>query len=1183
MSSRATPAFPPPHFNDPDRRRFLKLVAAGMVSGLLPAATGFWSARAFSRDAIDDTSHGIDALFCAFDNPPSEAGPGVYWYWLGGAVTRKGLTADLEALKEVGISRAMIFSIGTSGDHPLVSPPADALTPTWWTMIEHAVNEARRVGIQLSMNICDGWATASGPRITPELSMQRLVWSRTRTEGGRLLTLPLPRPSEIRHDYYRDIATLAFQVPASWNQDSLSRRPQVTSNLPIADIAKLLDPDNAEQVLDTQREGWIQFVFGTPFTLRSVTIRTAQATSGYAPGVYRAPNSLEVQASDDGMRFLQVARLHYPHHGWQADMTTLTHAIPPTTARYFRFIYQPESPLPYHENQDFGQDDHFKLSSIVLSSMPHVDLLPVKAGLQWGWGPRSTSHDIPDHDCIALDAVVDVSGHMDQDGTLHWQAPSGNWHILRIGYTTTGSENSAAGLGKGLEYDRFNADAARLQFNKWFGEVLERVGPGNAGKILHVVHVDSWEAGCQNWSPVFEDGFQRLRGYGLRPYLLAMTGVPVVSAEVTERVLFDVRRTISDLTHENFFATVAELAHAHGCIFSAEPASPTFPVDGLEYARYADFPMGEFWFRSPRNDKPTDIKDAISGGHTYGRQLIGAEAFTDVLIRWDEHPFLFKAQGDHNYCLGINRFMLHVYAAQPWLDRAPGMTLNGIGSFFDRTQTWWKPGRAWIDYLRRTQALLQQGTNVCDVCYFIGENVPARSLLPSRLFPVLPDGYQYDCINRDVLLRLSRVEDGTLVLDSGARYRVLVLPDTPRMSVELAARIRDLVAAGACVVGPRPETTPGLQGGDDARATVHAIGQRIWADIDGLRATSNRYGKGQVIWGEPLETVLQGLRLRPDLEVVHTSMPALSIEWNHRRGPDWDIYFLSNQCHQHVQTMIRFRISGRTPVRLNPDQASRQALAAWHDDGTAISLPLDFDPAGSCFVLFTSSGRATDAVRWESGNTSTLMLQPGQTRPDAWATAPGRWILRNDSGHDLQYEQQTQPPHFTLPGPWHLTFAQRLPHRKQLTLPQPSSWTEQPNPDIRYYSGTAEYITTFDLPDCMLTSGQRLFLDLGEVADMAQVDINGHDLGVLWKPPFRVEISGFVRAKDNRLHLSVTNTWRNRMIGDYGRPPSKRVAFVVPTIRKGRPWLPGGPGATLSPAGILGPVCITSAVPLTPR
>lgn len=1113
------------------RRR--EVIEAGLATSLAGMGSTWAAAAASASD-----------LARVFADPPPRARPGCYWYWMGGAVTDAGITRDLEEMERAGIGAAMLFSIGGGGAHPLVDPPADALTPTWWARVRHAAAEAERVGVELAFNACDGWATAAGPWITPDLSMHQLVWTEQFVDGGALdMTVEQPAATQ---RFYRDIALLALPVGAGWEETSAAGHATVTTDLPIADLARLADPSNAEQVVDTVHGGFIQFAFVRPFTLRSITVRTAPVTGGYSPGVYRAANSLWVEASDDGMRFRPVGRLDYPEHGWQTDMTTLRHALPPTRARVFRLVHRPEGPFPYEEERDFGQETALRLSSLVLSSMPAVGGLPVKNGAQWGRARRMTAADLPHADCTPPGAAIDLSDRLTA-GRLRATLPSGRWRLLRLGYTTNGKGNSAAGAGKGLECSRFDPVAVNRQYDGWFGRVRTELGA--VGRAITTIHIDSWEAGTQNWSPTFADEFRQRRGYDLRPWLPVLAGVPVESADATERVLFDLRRTIADLVRDVFYATFASRAAADGVRFSGEPASPTFPVDGLDYARFLDMPMGEFWYRSPRNDKPNDVKDAVSGGRIYGRPVLGAEAFTQTLMDWTEQPASWKLLADHNWCEGVNRLMIHVWCGQPFPDRGPGMTLNGIGSQTNYLQSWWEPGRSWFDYLGRAQALLQQGRAVADVAYFIGEDVPTRALLPRQLRPALPPGYAYDSINCDALLRLARVEGGWIVLPGGARYRLLVLPPADRMTPELAGRLVELAGQGAKIVGPRPVASPSRSGGEAA-------------DIAVRRAAEAGWGAGRIAPAQDLRPVLRRLELLPDVEIAEVD----AVEWTHRQGAGWDAYLFANQADAPAHFTARVRVSGRAPELWDAEHGRVTRLGAWTDDGARTAVPMSLPAHGSVFLVLAEPAGALRADPIADPD-ATVIRDGARLRLEA--SRAGTWRVTTPRG-PRSASLRAVPAPVPVSGPWLIRFAERLPEPRILRWTDLASWSEKSDPAIRFYSGLATYTTMILVP--LSPPGATMWLDLGRVESLATVRLNGREVGRGFQPPFLFDVTAHVRTGRNLLEVDVGNTWRNRLIGDFGRPEDARVSFVVPLLRKGKPWLPGGDGVSPDPAGLLGPV-----------
>ena len=1110
------------------RRDILKLAAAGVAVPWSLAA-----GAATERGGAGEV--GFADLAQIFAAPPPEARPGIFWYWMNGNVSRAGITADLEAMRDAGLRTVMLFSIGGPGPETIVKPAAQSLTPQWWELVHFAVAEAGRLGLEMAMNACDGWATASGPWITPELSMQRLTWSETEAAGGAAAIRPAQPPTVAGH--YRDLRIVAYRHPAAWEEPT--GMPRVSGSLAGADADRLADPANTQIVIDSAAAGDIVLRYDRPFTLRSVTVRTPPFPGPF-PGVQRAANRLIVEASDNGAAWRPVGRLDYPRHGWETGLTSATHALPATRARAFRFRHVPEAAAAHGEDLYHAGDPRLRLSGLHLSGRARVPLLPLRTGESWGAADRLTDRVLPPEACVAADAIVDLTGRLGTDGLLDWRPPPGRWTVVRIGHTSTGKANSIAGGGKGLECDKLSRVAARVQFAGWFGRALETVGPELAGRVLHVFHVDSWEAGSQNWTPAFAAEFQMRRGYGLMPHLPILAGVPIGGADAIERILFDVRRTIAELVSDAFFGEMAAQAKAHGCLFSGETVNPTMIADGLDYGRHVDVPMGEFWLRSPQNLKPHDIADAVSTAHIHGRRIVGAEAFTEWDLKWDETPWMLKARGDHHFAQGINRFYLHVYAHQPFLDRAPGVTLSGVGTFFGRTQTWWKPGKAWIDYLARSQALLQVGQPVADVAMFIGEDIPARSILADALPVALPPGYRHDSINRDALMRLARVEDGALILPGGMRYRVLILPDADRMTPELTERLAALGQAGLAIVGRAPTLSAGGAdgGATDARLRKAAGSMRLlpYSALPALLART----------------------CSPD--ALFEGDAATTIEWTHRSAPGGDLYYVSNTSDRAVAVTADLRARGRPHV-WRPDDATTEPLVAWRNDLGRTQCTLSLAPRDAIFVMIEPGGVGDPVVTVAGPAQARLAAHDG--REFLSSDAAGAWTARRLSGRTVPLAVSPLPPAPSVIG-WSVAF----PGIGERTWPDLAHWDMSAEDDIRHFSGTAVYTARFRLPR---DRGVRWRLDLGSVADLAEVTANGRRLGTLWKPPFAIDVTDAVRPGENRLVIAVTNTWLNRLIGDAGR--ADRTSFVTPELHFGKPWQPRA-GDPLLPAGLIGPVTL---------
>ncbi|OUJ73502.1 glycosyl hydrolase [Hymenobacter crusticola] len=1167
---------------------------------------------AFTCVVAASTAHAQQAPAAAtylktiFQNPPESAKPWVFWYWMNAAVSREGITADLEAMREAGIGGAYLMPINGAANPPALSPPAEQLTPQWWQMVRHAMQEADRLGVKLAMHVSDGFALAGGPWITPELSMQKVVFAQTQAVGGRRYSQVLPQPQATK-GYYRDIAVYAYPTPAGGTASTYTTKPQVTTNATGTDAnaASLIEAGN-KKGFQSSAPCWIEYKFDKPFTCRSIRIRS----KGYN---YQA-NRLLVETSDDGQQFRPVGRLQAPRSGWQ-DSSAVTHAIVPTTARYFRFLYNPEGSEPGAEDLDAAKwKQSLKVTEIRLSEEARINQYEGKNGEVWRVSKRTTAQQVPDNLCVPLAKMVNLTNKLGPDGRLTWDVPPGRWTILRVGHTSTGAVNTTGGGARGLECDKFNPEAITLQFNSWFGEAIKQAGPDLASRVLKIFHVDSWECGSQNWSTNFAAEFQKRRGYDPMPYLPVMAGVPMQSADVSERFLFDVRQTIAELVNDKFYATLADLAHAKGCTFTAEAVAPTMVSDGLLHYKNVDVPMGEFWFRSPTHDKPNDMLDAISGAHIYGKNIVQAEAFTELGVAgmaWDEHPALVKTLQDRHYALGVNRLVNHVFVHNPWLDRKPGMTLSNIGLFFQRDQTWWKPGRAWVDYTRRCQALLQLGRPVVDVAVFTGEETPRRAILPDRLVPDLPGifgpevvasekkrlankglpmrqmpykvnftanltdaeswidplhGYAYDSFNKDALLNLATVKNGRVELPGGASYGVLVVPgaqamspDSTSMSPEVASKLLALAKAGATVLlDKKPSRSPELKGYPAADQEVQqlttSLQQLALQNTSGSPSPFSERGAGgearrqngpnaapttpsvaspgRVIKGPFTTDSFQSLGLERD--VVATSpdgQRANKLAWMHRTDSQFDIYFISNQLDSVRTIDLSLRVAGRVPELWDPVTGETHLASDWQVEKGHTRLPLRLDRNSSVFVVFR---QATNEQAAHTGK-NWLETEPAQTLTGAWQVS-----------FDPKSHRPSQPIAF-----------------QELT-----DWSKNPDELIKHYSGTATYTKTFTWKAAKVKQ-KRVYLELGQVANLAEVRVNGQPCGIAWTAPYRVDITQALKKGKNQLSIDVTNTWANRIVGDRALPKDQQITQTTAAYNF--------PEKPLLPAGLFGPVTISTA------
>ena len=895
--------------------------------------------------------------------------PWTFWYWMYGAVSEQGIKADLQAMKEVGLGGCYLMPIRGAVERPEYEGTADALSDNFWKMVDLALVQADSLGLGMGIHVCDGFALAGGPWIKPEESMQKIVFCDTIMDGG-FHHFRMTKPQHYEN-YYEDIAVYAIPIrqdrPGTPN---ISYSPEVTVN--------------AKGVYCADKPCWIQYVFDKPTMVQNIEIESS--------GTNIQCQRLKVRASDDGIVFYDVKQLTPPRQGWQNTGFNTTFSIPPTRARYFRFEWTPEGTEPGAEDLDAAKwKPVLRLKSIKLGSWSLIDNWEGKAGYVWRIAPDTPQEDLSVNDLLRPSDLIrgEIVGDL-----VEIDLPKGMWRILRMGHTSTGHTNATAGGAKGLECDKFSKEAVEKQVENWFGLFMNR--PNH--KAIQYLHVDSWECGSQNWSKNFAQEFERRRGYDLIPLLPVYAGVPMKDGE---KILRDIRMTINELVNEVFFTTVAQKAKDYGVQLSSESVAPTMVSDGMEHYKYVDVPMGEYWLNSPTHDKPNDMLDAIHGGHVYGKKIIQAEGFTEVRGVWDETPASIKALLDRNFALGMNRLFFHVNTHNPWLDRKPGMTLDGIGLFFQRDQTWFPEAKALVDYITRCQTLLQKGTPVVDIAVYTGEEMPSRALTPDRLVPMLPGlfgeervasekkrlanvgqpmeespvgvrhsagildlkdwinplhGYQYDSMNKDALLNMP------------FNYKILVIPEGCIISKEVQKRIEQLRQQGVVVI------------------------DKPW-------------------YAETIEGIERDVIL-PE-----------GIAYTHRATAEQDIYFLANQMDKEREITASFRCTGRIPYIYDPVTDEVTQVDYSEENGRTI-VTFTMPAFGSLFI--PCSGTKC-SIGW------------------------------NKVSHRVE---QSVPWGGTFANSYHITFKE-----SNITLDnqQLFDWSQHPDERIRYFSGHAMYTTTWKM------------------------------------------------------------------------------------------------------------------------
>jgi hypothetical protein len=1078
-----------------------------------------------------------DPLREGFVHPPQDAKPRVWWHWLNGNISQEGAALDLAWMKRVGIGGAQTFDANL-GTPQVVAKRLVFMTPEWKAAFRASAQAAQDLDLELAIASSPGWSETGGPWVTPAQAMKKLVWSQTQIAGGRRFQGVLAPPPAVAGPFqaiqasqmhaggkpdtgpgfYADAAVIAYRTPPA--QDAAVAK--VSASDPAFPVARLSDGDLASTATlafqGPDQQAWIAFTYPEPLEVRSITL-TAPGPRGFgAPALPRA----RLEASQDGVSFSPVTEIAL---GGGVQQTV---SFPAVRGRVFRVLFSkaegggpPPAPpgviLPHFS----GKADGYLVSELTLSTQTRVNHFEDKAGFS-----TAQRYDVlataaaPHGDVVARSDVIDVTADMKPDGRLDWTPPPGDWTVLRLGYALTGRENGPASAeGTGLEVDKLSATHVRAYLDHYLGLYADAAGPDLIGaKGVRALLNDSIESGPQNWTDDMVAQFIALRGYDPRPWLPALTGQIIDSPEATDKFLWDFRRTIAQLLATNHYGEIAKAAKARGLKVYGEALEDHRPQlgDDMEMRRFTDVPMGAMWV-VPDGGRPNptylaDTKGAASVAHIYDQNIAAAESFTAYAQPWAFSPRDLKRTADLMFAQGINRVIVHTSVHQPLIDRAPGLALAPfLGQYFNRNETWAEDAGPWIDYLSRSSFLLQQGRYVADVAYFYGEEAPLTALFGDAPPADAPVGHGYDFVNADVILNHLSVEDDALATTGGGRYRVLYLsPAADKMTLPVLRKLKDLVQGGATVVGQRPVGSPSLSDDD---ATFQSVADQLWPRGGG----DTTIGRGRVIADASLDAALERLGVAPDVRFGSTGDQDQPLTL-HRRSEAADLYFISNQQAHSREVVASFRVTGRRPHLWNAVTGAIEAVAFTQQEGrTEIALKLD--PDGSVFVVFDD----------------------GPAAPPSGDRA-ARPIARFD-------------------GPWDVHFQAGRGAPAAVRFQALSSWSENQDPGVRYFSGSATYVRTLRL-DRKVRKG-RVVLDLGEVRDLARVKVNGRDLGVVWTPPYRLDVSTALKTGMNRFEITVTNPWANRLIGD-AQPGAKPVTFTT-----GPTYLPTAP---LRPAGLIGPV-----------
>jgi hypothetical protein len=1088
-----------------------------------------------------------------FKNPPNSAKPRVWWHWMNGNITKEGIKLDLEWMNRVGIGGFQNFDASLTTPK-LVDKRLVYMTPEWKDAFRYATTLADQLGLEEAIAGSPGWSESGGPWVKPNQGMKKVVWSEIRVDGGKPFTGVLPHPPTVSGpiqniplfdflamisgqpptggaSFYADTAVIAYRAPES-DVPVTALQPKITSSSGTLNLALLDDGDLVKTTqlpkAPTGQQAWVQYEFASPQTMHAVTLVLNDPGAAAANMFGAAPSIADVEASDDGQSFRKLVDI--PNDGGEEH----TIAFPTTSARFFRIAFSDKPPagfseMPFDVENPFGDfsgtkpNPNFEISELVLHPGARVSRFEEKAGFANLIGLDAfPTPPVAESYAIRKSDIMDLTAKMHPDGTLDWTPPAGKWVVLRFGYSLTGVTNHPASPeGTGLEVDKLSREDVKEYMDKYLDNYKSAVGDLMGKRGLKYVINDSWEAGTANWTDDMVAEFTKRHGYDPRPWMPVLAGHVIESSQDSDRFLWDFRETLGELLAENHYDQINDILHARGMGHYGESHEEgrAFIGDGMEVKRHNDVPMSAMWTQKPGVNKEqygynADIRESASVAHIYGQNLVAAESLTASSGAWAWSPATLKPTADKELAMGLNRFVIHTSVHQPLVDKKPGLALGPFGQWFNRNETWAEQAKPWVSYLARSSYLLQQGRFDADIAYFYGEDSNLTALFGKKS-PDVPTGYNFDYINADALIHVLTFKDGQLATPSGMRYRVLALdPHSQQMSLPVLKKIRDLVQAGAIVAGLKPTDTPSLS---DNTKEFHSLVDQLWGSGIG-----NTVGKGTVYGDKSLGDVLTAVRVTPDFDYTKPE-PDTNVLFVHRKLADGDLYFVDNRNDRDENLDASFRVTGKEAELWHADTGATERASFQIADGRT-TVPLHLEPWGTVFVVFRKSTK-----------------NPSRNLPKTVETTLA-----------------------TVDGPWDLSFEPNLGAPAKITLDKLTSWSDSSDEGVKYFSGKGTYTKTIDATADWSAKGAHVWLDLGDVKNLAEVSVNGKPLGIVWKTPYRVDITPALKPGKNAVEIKVTNAWVNRIIGDRQPNVTKTYTFTSPKFYKA--------DSKLVASGLLGPV-----------
>jgi len=1106
-----------------------------------------------------------------FLNPPKPARPSIYWLWLNGYVNRDYLETELKQYSEKGIGGLCIFDMGARGDKKAAPPPGPAfMSDEFVDNLAHTLELARKYDLNIQLAACSSW-DLGGSWVQPRHASMGLYHTKIRVKGpadyNKVLPLPdlppnAPKTPDGKPAFLKNVAVLA--IPEAGRQPA----HEFIFKLPRTDIHRIdhVILYNAESG-NPRRYGKFH-LFAKDFSIAVSTIGPEEHSFTEIIRDSLRPNTgsqrFNFQPADARYLRLRIYNGHNPD---------------------FNMVQLAEFEVYDTEGRNVAASkeiDRTKDSALIIlsNSQRESDTKWNADNLHDGQksGPDGTwlSAGLPPLVIEDRTKILDLTRRINNEGKLKWKIPHGNWTIIRFVCANTGEKLKVPSPNSnGLATDHFSHEATREFIQYIIDRLVQKCGDLKSTPLKQL-YLPSYEVRGATWTPDFIEQFTKYCRYDMTPFLPALAGCTVENQNITARFLYDYRKMLGDLLVDAYYRTASETANRAGLGIEAEAGGPgppvhQVPVDALKALGSIDEMRGEFWPWREDRSQIWVVKETACAAHIYGRKRVHMESFTGFR-HWQDGPSDLKPSADRAFCEGMNHIVWHTSSHQPPEAGKPGW-VYGAGSHLTPNLTWWPKSKPFIDYLSRCSFMLQQGLFVADVCYYYGDQ-GFNFVPPKHINPSLGYGYDYDVTNPEVILTRMSIENGRFTLPDGMQYELLVLPERKDIDLQVLKKIKELVQAGGTVVGPKPTQSNGLTNYPPRDQQVKQLANSLWGNCDGKNVLENRYGKGKIIWGKSLRDILLSRGIGPDFHYISKNDKS-DLDFIHRKTPGADIYFIRNKKMRPESVNAHFRVSAKTPELWLPDTASILQQPVYEQTPEGMRIPLHLDPMGSLFVVFRKPVNKTHLVSLDPG----IDAAAKDTQIYLTAFENGSYRMKTSKGQSIKLDIDGIPSPLQLTGPWKVCFPAGWGAPDSVTFAELESWTGHDNPGIRNFSGTATYKKNFRIPRHWLAKNKKIYLDLGNLWSLGQVKLNGRHLDILWKPPYRIDITEAARPGQNKLEIEITNTWANRLVGDTKLSPDKRFCKTNITY-SGTPGI-AWKNIPLRPSGLFGPVQLIPAIQKT--